>query len=339
MSGEPGAPRELYFYEAINEALRQLMEGDRRIVLLGEDIGRMGGAFWVTKGLLEAFGKERVIDTPISEAGFVGMSVGMAIGGLRPIVEIQLVDVSLTAMDQIANHIGKLRYMSGGQVSLPIVIRTPIGGYYSDAAQQSQVLYATFAHFPGLKVVVPSDPYDAKGLLVQAARQDSPVVFLEHKQLYGVPFMQYGTKGEVPEEMYTVPIGKAKVAREGKDVTVVSVGYGVHLALEAAEEAAAMGVSVEVLDLRTLKPLDRGALLASARKTGKVIVVDEDYMSYGLSGEVAAVISEDEANAKPRLFARIANPDVPVPFSENLEERVLPSKEKILEVVRKWARN
>ncbi len=339
MSGEPKERRQLYFYEAVNEALKQLMEHDKRIVLLGEDIGRMGGAFWVTRGLLDAFGKERVIDTPISEAGFVGMSVGMAVGGLRPIVEIQLVDVSLTAMDQIANHIGKLRYMSGGQLSLPIVIRTPIGGYYNDAAQQSQVLYATFAHFPGLKVVVPSDPYDAKGLMIQAAQQDSPVVFMEHKQLYGVPFMQYGTKGEVPEEMYTVPIGKAKVTREGSDVTVVSVGYGVHLALEAAEEAAAAGVSVEVVDLRTIKPLDRETLLTSARKTGRVVVVDEDYMSYGLSGEVAAVISEDETNSKPRLFARVANPDVPVPFSENLEEYVLPSKDKILEVIRKWTKN
>lgn len=331
--------RQLYFYEAVNEALRQLMERDRRIVLLGEDIGRMGGAFWVTKGLLDAFGKERVIDTPISEAGFVGMSVGMAIGGLRPVVEIQLVDVSLVAMDQIANHIAKLKYMSGGQISLPIIIRAPIGGYYGDAAQQSQVLYATFAHFPGLKVVVPSDPYDAKGLMIQAARQDSPVLFLEHKQLYGVPFMQYGTKGHVPEEMYTIPIGKAKVVREGSDVTVVSVGYGVHLALEAAEEAAAMGVGVEVLDLRTLKPLDRGALLTSVRKTGKVIVVDEDYESYGLSGEIAAVISEDEVNAKPMLFARITNPDLPVPFSETLEEAVLPSKDKILEAIKKWIRN
>jgi len=331
--------RRLYFYEAVNEALREIMEHDRRTVLLGEDIGRMGGAFWVTKGLLDVFGKERVIDTPISEAGYIGMSIGMAIGGLRPIVEIQLVDVSLVAMDQIANHIGKLKYMSGGQISLPIVIRAPIGGYYGDAAQQSQVLYATFAHFPGLKVVVPSDPYDAKGLMIQAAQQDSPVVFLEHKQLYGVPFMQYGTKGPVPEEMYTVPIGSAKVAREGSDVTVVTVGYGVHLALEAAEEAAAMGISVEVLDLRTLKPLDRGALLASVRKTGKVIVVDEDYGSYGLSGEIAAVISEDETKVGSRLFARITNPDLPVPFSESLEESILPSKAKILEAIKRWTRN
>jgi pyruvate/2-oxoglutarate/acetoin dehydrogenase E1 component len=338
MSGDE-VQRKLYFYEAVNEALREVMEQDRRAVLLGEDIGKMGGAFWVTKGLLDLFGKERVIDTPISEAGYAGMSVGMAIGGLRPIVEIQLVDVALVAMDQIANHIGKLRYMSGGQISLPIIIRAPIGGYYGDAAQQSQVLYATFAHFPGLKVIVPSNPYDAKGLMIQAARQDSPVVFLEHKQLYGVPFMQYGTKGPVPKGMYTVPIGEARVVREGSDVTVVSVGYGVHLALEAAEEAKEIGASVEVMDLRTLKPLDRAALQSSVRKTGKVIVVDEDYGSFGLSGEIAAVLSEDEANAAPKKFARITNPDLPVPFSEGLEEAILPSKAKILEVIRKWTRS
>lgn len=327
--------RELYMYEAINEALKHLLEADHHVVLIGEDIGQMGGAFWVTRGLQDAFGKDRVIDTPISEAGFLGMSVGMAMGGLRPIVEIQMVDFALMGMDAIGNHMAKLSYMSGGQIRLPIIIRTPIGGYYGDAAQQSQVLYSIFAHFPGLKVLVPSDPYDAKGLLLQAARENSPVLFLEHKQLYGVPFMAYGTRGPVPEEPYTVPIGKAKVAREGRDVTLVSVGYGVHLALEAAERAKEFGADVEVVDLRSLKPLDAEAVRTSARKTRRVVVVDEDYRSYGLSGEIAAVLEEDGATrAAVQAFVRVANPDVPVPFSEPLEQAVLPSADRILDVIR-----
>ncbi|MDV3277228.1 MAG: alpha-ketoacid dehydrogenase subunit beta [Nitrososphaerales archaeon] len=327
--------RELYMYEAINEALRQLLEADHHVVLLGEDIGQMGGAFWVTRGLQDAFGKDRVIDTPISEAGFLGMSVGMAMGGLRPIVEIQMIDFALLGMDAIGNHMAKLSYMSGGQIRLPIVIRAPIGGYYGDAAQQSQVLYGIFAHFPGLKVLVPSDPFDAKGLLLQAAREDSPVLFLEHKQLYGVPFMAYGTRGPVPEEPYTVPIGKAKVAREGRDVTVVSVGYGVHLALEAAEHAKEFGADVEVIDLRSLKPLDAEAVRTSALKSRRVVVVDEDYRSYGLSGEIAAVLEEDNATRTAmQAFARVANPDVPVPFSEPLEQAVLPSADRILDAIK-----
>ena len=330
--------RKLYMYEAINEALRQLLEADGRVVLLGEDIGRMGGAFWVTRGLQDTFGTDRVIDTPISESGFLGMSVGMAIGGLRPIVELQLVDFGLVAMDPIASHIAKMEYMSGGQIRLPIVIRAAIGGYYGDAAQHSQVLFSTFAHFPGMRVVVPSDPYDAKGLLLEAARQDSPVVFLEHKMLYGVPFMACGAQGPVPEERYTVPLGRAKIAKAGRDVTLVSVGYGVHLGLEAAEKAQEDGVSVEVVDLRSLKPLDAGTVLGSARKTGKVLVVDEDYASYGLSGEIAARIAEDgDARTAVKRFARVANPDVPVPFSEPLEEAVLPSVERILDAIRGWA--
>lgn len=329
--------RKLYMYEAINEGLRQLLEADDRVLLLGEDIGRMGGAFWVTRGLQDAFGTDRVIDTPISEAGFLGMSAGMAIGGLRPIVELQLVDFALVAMDPIVSHIAKLEYMSGGQIHLPIIIRAAIGGYYGDAAQHSQVLFSTFAHFPGLRVVVPSDPYDAKGLLLEAAKQESPIVFLEHKMLYGVPFMAFGTHGTVPEERYTIPLDKAKVARKGKDVTIVSAGYGVYLALEAAEKAQEGGTSVEVIDLRSLKPLDKETVLASVRKTGKILVVDEDYRSYGLSGEIAALIDEDDAaRAALDRFARVANPDIPVPFSEPLEAAVLPSVERILDAIKGW---
>ncbi len=329
--------RKLSMYEAVNEALRELLESDDRVVLLGEDIGRMGGAFWVTQGLQRKFGGDRVIDTPISEAGFLGMSAGMAIGGLRPIVELQLVDFGLVAMDPIVNHIAKMGYMSGGQIRLPIVIRAAIGGYYGDAAQHSQVLFSTFAHFPGLRVVVPSDPYDAKGLLLEAAKGDSPVLFLEHKMLYGVPFMAFGTHGPVPEERYTVPLGKAKVVREGRDGTVFAAGYSVHLALEAAETAAKEGTSLEVVDLRSLKPLDTETILGSAKKTGRVLVVDEDYRSYGLSGEIAARIAEDdEARASLRGFARVTTPDIPIPFSEPLEQAILPNVERILEAVRGW---
>ena len=329
--------RKLYMYEAINEALRQLLESDDRVVLLGEDIGRLGGAFWVTRGLQEKFGGDRVMDTPISEAGFIGMSVGMAIGGLRPIVELQLVDFGLVAMDPVVSHIAKMGYMSGGQIHLPIVIRAAIGGYYGDAAQHSQVLFSTFAHFPGLRVVVPSSPYDAKGLLFEAAKGELPVLFLEHKMLYGVPFMAFGTRGAVPEEPYRVPLGSAKVVREGKDGSVFAVGYSVHLALEAAETAREYGLGLEVVDLRSLKPLDTETILRSTRKTGRVLVVDEDYASYGLSGEIAARIAEDEeARTGLRAYGRIANPDVPVPFSEPLEQAILPNVERILDAVRGW---
>jgi len=329
--------RELYLYEALNEALAQRLTEDDRTILLGEDIGRMGGAFWVTKGLQERFGVERVRDTPISESAFLGMAVGIALGGLHPIVEVQLADVALVALDAIVNELAKLRYMSGGQANLPVVIRAPVGGYYGDAAQHSQTLYATFSHFPGLAVVVPSDPFDAKGLLLSAARGGRPVVFLEHKQLYGVPFMQYGTKGAVPEEPYTVPLGAAKVVRPGSSATIVSVGYGVHLALEAAQELSDSGFDVEVVDLRCLKPLDVAAVRRSAEKTGRVLVVDEDYSSYGLSGEIAALLLEHEpTRARLRSFARVAIPDVPIPFSEPLEEAVLPSTARVVEVLRRW---
>jgi len=329
--------RDLYFYEALNEALAQRLSEDPRTILMGEDIGKMGGPFWVTKGLLERFGPERVRDTPISETAFLGMASGMALGGLHPIVEVQLVDFALVALDTIVNELAKFRYMSGGQARLPVVIRAAVGGYYGDAAQHSQTLYATLAHFPGISVVVPSNPHDAKGLLLETTRKGSPCVFLEHKQLYGVPFMAYGTKGPVPEEPYTVPLGEAQVVRPGSDASLVSVGYGVHLAVEAAKEAAERGKEVEVIDLRSLKPLDTETVRRSARKTGRVLVVDEDYMSYGLSGEIAAVLLEDAlTREKLREFARVAIPDVPIPFSEPLEEAVLPSVSRITEALKAW---
>ena len=330
-------PRSLYLYEALNEALAQRLSEDERTVLLGEDIGRMGGPFWVTRGLQERFGPERVRDTPISEAAFLGMATGMALGGLHPIVEIQLIDFALVALDAVVNELAKFRYMSGGQAKLPVVLRAPVGGYYGDAAQHSQTLYSTLAHFPGLAVVVPSDPHDAKGLLLEAVRRDAPCVFLEHKQLYGVPFLAYGTKGPVPAETYTVPFGEAKIVRPGSDASVVSVGYGVHLALEAANALAGEGLDVEVIDLRTLRPLDAAAVRESARKTGRVLVVDEDYLSYGISGEIAARLVEDgPTREKLRGFARVAIPDVPIPFSVPLEEAVLESSQRIVVALRSW---
>jgi 2-oxoisovalerate dehydrogenase E1 component len=328
--------RQLGMYEAINEAIRDEMSRDERIILLGEDVGVLGGAFWCTQDLLRKFGSNRVLDTPISESAFIGLGIGAAIAGLRPIVELQMVDFSLVAMDQILNHLAKLRYMSGGQLKIPIVIRAPIGGGYGDAAQHSQVLYSMFAHVPGLYVVAPSNPFDAKGLLISSIRSDNPVIFLEHKLLYGVPFLPPGAFSHVPEESYTIPLGKAKVIREGTDITIIGIAYTVHLALEAANELANEGISAEVIDLRSLVPLDIKTILESVKKTRRVLIVDEDYLSYGLSGEIAAIIAEN-----PELYdklkapiMRIANPNVPIPFSEPLEKEILPDVNKIIKKVK-----
>ncbi|RLG55751.1 MAG: alpha-ketoacid dehydrogenase subunit beta [Thermoproteota archaeon] len=325
-------PREIAMWEAINEAIRQEMERDSRIIVLGEDIGKMGGAFWCTQGLLEQFGSSRVIDTPISEAGFIGMAIGAALVGLRPIVELQFVDFFGVAWDQIYNHLAKLRYMSGGQFKLPVVIRAPVGGGYGDAAQHSQVLYSIFAHIPGLKVVAPSNPYDAKGLLISSIRCDDPVVFLEHKLLYGLFYLPPGSFGEVPEEPYELPLGEARIAAEGEDITIVGAAYTAYLAEKAADRLREQGVSAEVIDLRTLVPLDKHALRKSVEKTGRLLVVDEDYLPYGLTGEVIATIAEDAEAFKALKAppARVGNPGVPVPFSEPLEKAVLPSEDKIV---------
>jgi len=318
--------REISFLEALNEALRQEMERDPAVIVMGEDVGVYGGVFGVTKGLLEKFGFERVIDTPISEAGFIGAAVGAAATGLRPVVELMFVDFFGVAMDQIYNQAAKMRYMFGGKIKVPITIRTTIGGGLSAAAQHSQVLYSIFAHVPGLKVVVPSTPYDAKGLLISSIRDDNPVMFFEHKLLYPI-------KGPVPEEPYTIPLGKADVKREGSDVTVIGLALTVHQALEAADILAKEGISVEVIDPRTIVPFDKEAILKSVRKTGKVVIVDEDYDRCGFASWVAAIIADEAFEYLDAPIKRVTTPNIPIPFSPPLEKHILPSTEKIIRAV------
>ncbi|MGZ6652107.1 MAG: alpha-ketoacid dehydrogenase subunit beta [Solirubrobacteraceae bacterium] len=329
--------RTLTMAAAISEAIGQEMERDERVFVMGEDIGSYGGIFSATSGLLDRFGNERVMDTPISEAGFIGAAMGAAAEGMRPIAELMFVDFFGVCMDQIYNHLAKNTYMSDGNVRLPVVVMTAIGGGYGDAAQHSQCLYATFAHVPGIKVVVPSNAYDAKGLMIQAIRDDNPVMFFFHKGIMGLPWMSYfeGSTGAVPEESYTVPFGEAAVVREGGDVTIVTLSQMVQKALLAAEELASEGVSVEVLDLRTLVPLDRDAVLRSVGKTGRLLIADEDYRSFGLSGEICAVVAERLGEIELAApVRRLAVPDVPIPYSRPLERRVIPQVEDLVAGVR-----
>ncbi|KUK14415.1 MAG: Transketolase central region [bacterium 42_11] len=271
--------REITYAEAIREALREEMKQNDKVFILGEDVGRFGGCFGVTKGLWEEFGDERVRDTPISETAIIGSAVGAAATGMRPVAEIMFCDFMGVAMDEITNQAAKMRYMFGGKVSIPMVVRTPVGGGLCAAAQHSQSLEAWFTHLPGLKVVMPSTPYDAKGLLKASIRDDNPVIFLEHKMLYGV-------KGPVPEEDYIVPLGVADVKREGKDLTIIATSLMVHKALEAASLLEKEGVSVEVIDPRTLYPLDEETILSSVKKTHKALVVHEAVERNGFGGEI-----------------------------------------------------
>jgi pyruvate dehydrogenase E1 component beta subunit len=322
--------------KAISEAIAQEMERDDRVFVMGEDVGIYGGIFGATQGLYERFGPERVMDTPISETAFIGAAYGAAAEGMRPIVELMFVDFFGVCMDQIYNHMAKNIYMSGGQLKLPVVLTTAMGGGYNDAAQHSQTLYSIFAHVPGLKVVIPSNAYDAKGLMIQAIRDDSPVMYFFHKGLMGLGWMPSPktAANEVPEEPYTIPFGKARVVREGTDVTIVAVALMVHRALEAAEMLAGEGVSVEVVDPRTLVPLDRQAIVDSIKKTHRLLVVDEDYKSFGFSGEIAAIAAEDALEYLDAPVRRLAVPDVPIPYSRPLEQFVLPSSQRIAETVR-----
>ena len=323
--------------KAISEAIAQEMERDPSVFVMGEDIGVYGGIFGATEGLLARFGPERIMDTPISETAFIGAAVGAAVSGMRPIAELMFVDFFGVCMDQIYNHMAKIHYESGGNVKVPVVITTAIGGGYGDAAQHSQTLYGLFAHLPGMKIVIPSTPYDAKGLMISAIREDNPVVYFFHKGIMGLGWMTPNPRatGEVPEEPYTVPIGKADVKRAGRDVTIVTVSLMVHRALDAAEDLAKEGIEAEVLDLRSLVPLDREAIVASVTKTHRLLVVDEDYRSFGMSGEVITAAIEgafDHLDAPP---ARLAYPDVPVPFSRPLEQFCLPDREKIAAAARR----
>ena len=320
--------REISYRDALREALREEMLRDPTVFLIGEDIGRYwGGAFKVTKGLAEEFGDERVRDTPISENAIIGVAVGAAITGMRPVAEIMFGDLTALAMDQIANQAAKIRYMFGGQAKVPLVIRTPFGGGVNIAAHHSQSLEAWFMHVPGLQVVVASTPYDAKGLLKTAIRNDNPVVFCEHKLLYPLT-------GHVPEEEYTIPFGVADVKREGTDVTVVATLYMVHKALAAAEILAKEGISVEVVDPRTLVPLDKETITESVRKTGRVVIVTEDCKTAGVSAELAALIAEEALDYLDAPVKRVTTFDVPIPFSPPLENFVIPDEKRIIKAIK-----
>lgn len=315
--------REITYAEAIREALREEMKQNDKVFILGEDVGRFGGCFGVTKGLWEEFGDERVRDTPISETAIIGSAVGAAATGMRPVAEIMFCDFMGVAMDEITNQAAKMRYMFGGKVSIPMVVRTPVGGGLCAAAQHSQSLEAWFTHLPGLKVVMPSTPYDAKGLFKASIRDDNPVIFLEHKMLYGV-------KGPVPEEDYIVPLGVADVKREGKDLTIIATSLMVHKALEAASLLEKEGISVEVVDPRTLYPLDEETILSSVKKTHKALVVHEAVERNGFGGEIVSIIMEKAFEYLDAPVKRVCGKNVPIPFSPPLERFVIPQVEDIV---------
>ena len=319
--------RTLTMAQAISEGIAQEMTRDPDVFVMGEDIGAYGGIFGATGGLLDQFGKDRIMDTPISETAFIGAATGAAAAGLRPIVELLFVDFFGVCMDQIYNHLAKNTYMSGGHVKLPVVLTTAIGGGYNDAAQHSQCLYGTFAHMPGIKVVVPSNAHDAKGLMIQAIRDDNPVIFMYHKGIMGLPWMAYfeGSTNVVPEDAYAIPFGQARIVKEGTDLTIVSISQMVHKAVLAADELAAQSIHAEVLDLRTLVPMDTEAILKSVRKTGRLLIADEDYLGFGMSGEISALIAENlDTVALKAPIQRLAVPNVPIPYSRPLEQFVIP---------------
>ncbi len=320
--------REITYREAVREAMVGSMRENEEVFLMGEDVGVYGGAFGVSRGMFEEFGEERVVDTPISEAGYVGLCTGAALVGMRPIAEIQFSDFMTHCMDQLVNQAAKIRYMFGGEGRVPMVVRTPGGAGTGAAAQHSQSLEAWFVHTPGLKVVMPSTPYDAKGMLLSAIDDENTVIFYEHKLLYN-------KKGMVPEEPYRVPLGEANVTREGGDVTIVTAGLMHHYALEAAEALADGGVEAEVVDLRTLSPMDDGAVRRSIEKTGRLVVVEEDVKTAGWGAEVVSRIVEGESfYSLDRAPARVAGADVPIPYNRDLEAHVRPTPEKVVEAVR-----
>ena len=323
--------RTLTISRAMSEAIAQEMRTDPNVFVMGEDVGVYGGIFGSTAGLYDEFGAQRVIDTPISETGFLGAAVGAAMSGMRPIAELMFVDFFGVCMDPIYNMAAKNIYFSGGGFRMPLVITTAVGGGYSDAGQHSQTLYATFAHMPGLKVVVPSTAYDAKGLMTTAIRDDNPVFYMFHKGMQGLGWMASvpGAATEVPEEPYELPFGEAAIRREGKDVTIVAIGLMVHRALEAAQALEASGVDAEVIDLRTLVPLDRDTVYNSVKKTGRLVVADEDYTSYGVTAEVITSVVERDVGILKSTPRRVAYPDIQVPYSRPMEQFALPNADKI----------
>jgi pyruvate/2-oxoglutarate/acetoin dehydrogenase E1 component len=323
---------EVSYLEAVREALMQEMRRDPEVFLIGEDIGVYGGAFGVTRGMLEEFGPERIRDTPISEAAIAGAATGAALMGMRPVMEIMFMDFLTISMNQLVNQAAKIRFMFGGKASIPMVIRAPAGSGTGAAAQHSQSLEAWFIHTPGIKVVAPATPHDVKGLLVTAIRDDNPVLFMEHKLLYRA-------QGPVPEELYSIPLGQAQVRREGRDLTALAYSIMVPRALEAAEELAAEGIDLEVVDLRSLKPLDRETVVRSVSKTGRVLILHESPQTGGFGGELAAVVAESEAfDYLDAPIRRLAGRDIPIPYNRTLERATVPQVEDIVDAARVVAR-
>jgi pyruvate dehydrogenase E1 component subunit beta len=316
------------YREALKSAMAEEMERDERVVLIGEDIGVYGGTHLVTDGLLERFGDKRVIDTPISEGGFTGAAIGMAMTGLRPIVEMMTWNFSFQAVDQIIQNAAKIRYFSGGQASVPMVIRGPNGGGVQLSAQHTHSLEGFYGHFPGLKVVSPVTPYDAKGMMIEAIRDPDPVIFLEAGALYG-------TKGDVPEGEFTVPFGKARSAREGTDVTLIGYGRQVNMLLKAADELAKEDISAEVIDLRSIRPFDVNTIVESVRKTHRAVVVQEQWRWFSVASEVAAIIQEQAFDELDAPIERVSGAEAPAPYARNLEQAAFPSEQQVVEAARR----
>lgn len=323
---------EISLLEAIRQGLDEMMAADARVFVLGEDVGRRGGVFRVTEGLLDKYGPLRVIDSPLAESAIIGACIGAAMNNTRPVAEIQFADFIYPAFNQIVSEAARIRYRSNGDWSVPLVIRAPYGGGIHGALYHSQSIEALFCHVPGLKVVAPATPYDAKGLLKASLEDDDPVLFLEHKKCYRL------VKGEVPSADYRVPIGKAEIKRAGSDLTVISYGLMLHYCLEAAEVVARDGIDAEVLDLRTLRPLDLDAIIASVRKTSKALIVHEDNLTGGLGGEIAALIGQHAFEHLDGPVTRVCGPDTPaMPFAKALEDAFMPSPVRIAEAIRTLA--
>ncbi|MEM9111774.1 MAG: alpha-ketoacid dehydrogenase subunit beta [Planctomycetota bacterium] len=333
---EATAPSQrLTIARAMSTALASEMRADDRVLVLGEDIAALGGVFGNCQGLLDEFGPERVRDTPISETAFIGAAVGLAAVGMRPVVELMFVDFFGVCMDAIYNLAAKNNYFSGGQTPVPMVLMTSVGGGYGDAGQHSQCLFGTFAHLPGMKVVIPSNAYDAKGLLIAAIRDPNPVVFMYHKALQGMGWLgtEKATVVDVPDEPFTVDLGKARLCRQGDDVTLVGFGRTLHVAMEAAALLCDRGIEADVIDLRSLVPLEKQTLQESIQKTGRLVVIDDDYLSFGVTGEIIALACEMSFSSLRASPARIAHPDVPIPFSPALERPLIPSAAMVVDAV------
>lgn len=332
-SAMPKAERTLTMARAGREAVVAEMRNNPNMFVIGEDVGKLGGVFGTTIGMAAEFGSERIIDTPISETGFIGVATGAAMAGMHPVVEIAFVDFIGVCFNAIFNFAAKTHYMSGGQFKVPMTMMIGYGGGYSDAAQHSQCLLATLAHVPGIKIVTPADAYDAKGLMHSCLRDDNLTIWMVHKAIWGLGWLGSPLKtalAVVPEEEYTVPFGKARIWREGKDVSLVGLGLTVHSALQAADKLAAEGISAEVVDLRSIVPLDRETIFQSVAKTGRLVVADEDYMNCGITAEILALIAERDPRVLKAPAVRVANPNVPVPFSRPMENFCLPDCDKIV---------